>query len=135
MGIIEDSGTDRRILTEFEKYKVSYEAAIEECCYELEENKFILANIIYYYRGEIIEIKGGTITGTWNKVVKFSESPKGRVIADQYIDKIRSCSDWEELYDELHSKSTFSKHLIKQIQETMGREMPDTCGMHVLGKT
>ena len=89
-------------LNEFEKHGISFEAAIEECARELEGDTEIFEHFIVW-QCDIDDLDDQT--------VNFSESTAGRKIAEQYIEKIRSCDNWGELYDELHHTSRFQQEM------------------------
>ena len=107
---------DRQILTKFEKHGINFEAVIEYCANELEDDSRILADMIRWGYGIRGQIKDGVYMKECND---FSKSPTGRPIADMFVDNIRDCRDWQELYDELHPQSTFSKHMTKKIHKEM----------------
>ena len=118
MQIADDRNCTRKTLTEFEKYNISYETAIEYSADELENNMNTLAEVIHwYYNDDFIE-KMGT-NGKWDELLRFSKSNAGRNIADDIIDKIRNCENWEELYDEIHTGSKFNKDMKKTVMEAM----------------
>ena len=100
--IIEDENSDIQSLYQFEKHGVSYEAAIEYCAQEFEEDAVILANFIVRNLNE-------------RRALSFSESVAGRKIAEQFIEKIRSCDNWGELYEELHRSSRFHQEIVDKI--------------------
>ena len=106
MGIIRSVNSDRQTLTEFEKHGISYEAAIECCAEELEENPGVLVWFISWMY---------VIRNSKEPTVGFSKSKRGRFIADQLVEKIRNCDGWVELYDELHHSSRFQKEMKKRI--------------------
>ena len=114
MHMVKRPNTDRRVLARLEEHKINYETAIEYCARELENNTVILANIInwYYNMGDIEK-------ASWqynrNIILDFSKMDAGRAIASQFIEKIRSCENWQELYDEMHLTSKFSKDMKKKI--------------------
>ena len=113
-GISQDSNSDRQTLLEFEKHKISYEAAIEELTRELEDDVRILADIIHAYNRDDVKSHCNIVRNTWNRLVKFSTTLAGRNIADQFVDKIRRCHNWEELYDEMQGTSRFNRYIIKK---------------------
>ena len=106
MGLTNNPDTDTRILSEFEKYGISYEAAIEECVKDLEYSPIRIIHIIC--NGDI-----------WDVMVSAVKRKVCMAITDQYIDKIRSCGNWQELYDEMHQTSEFQKNMKKKIKEEM----------------
>ena len=104
MDTIEGEKSDRQILSEFEKYGISYEAAIEYCAEEIEGNTEVLACMVVSCYGDWLAIDWRCRKASDD----FSESAAGRKIAEQFIGKIRSCNDWGELYDELRLESQFN---------------------------
>ena len=95
-----------QMLNKFEKHGISFETAIERCAKELEENPGVLEFFITWDCG-------------WKKssqsAASFSESAAGRIIAGQFVEKIRSCGDWVELEDELDMSSRFRKDMYNRI--------------------
>ena len=118
MNIVNDSTSQKDILCQFEKHGISFEAAIECCCGELEENdikvfaKVIRDNVIYAWMMPNYRVD-------WNSRMDFAKSLEGRKIASQFIEKIRSCGNWGELYAELQYTSKFSKDMKNRIKEEM----------------
>ena len=111
--IIHNSDSDRQTLSEFEKHGISFETVIEKCTRELEENAETLAEVIFP-----IPTKNRTCTihvKAWDLTIHFSKSVAGRSIAEQFIEKIRNCNGWDELYDEMHSSSQFRKEMKNKI--------------------
>ena len=119
LDIIMDPRSDRQILSEFEKYGVSFEAVIEYCVEELEHDVNMLTNIMW--RGDILEsvFHPSQMLNTWSKCEDFSKSVAGRKIAEIYIEKIRICDNWGELYDEMHPTSEFIKNINNRIVEEL----------------
>ena len=114
MYIIESEDTDRNSLYQFEKYGISFEMAIEESVRGLEEDIRVLGYLVYWHLSifdEIGRINDNCIDYT---VMDFSKSVAGRNAAGQYIDAIRNCNDWGELYDLLRVTSKFQKNMEKK---------------------
>ena len=114
---------DRYSLAEFEKHGISFEAAIENSVLDLEDdNPDGLASIVYW-KYDIRELGG--INQEWNHWAcrNFAESAAGRIMAEQLVEKIRSCNNWEELYDELHMSSQFQQ----DIKSRLVREIRIDC--------
>ena len=106
----------RGVLSKFEKEGISFEAAIEECARELEQDTNTFTEVIYWFYGfcEFEEKDPENIKGF---IHSFSESEAGRTIAGQIVEKIRSCNSWEELYDELQWTSKFHKNILCRIKK------------------
>ena len=119
MRIIRGVNSDRQTLTEFEKHGISFEAAIECCASEMEHDVNMLTNIMWH--GDILESVFGTtqMLDTRSKCEDFSKSMAGRKIAEIYIEKIRICDNWGELYDEFHYTSEFIKDIKNRIVEEL----------------
>ena len=117
-GIIVDTiqsiDSSSQSLYQLEKHGISFEMAIEYCAHEFEHDISVLAYNIGNYGMPAI-MKFDSNHDGWIPLLNFSESKKGRAIAEQFIEKIRSCSNWKELCDELCKKSEFSKNLKKQL--------------------
>ena len=104
--------TGRNILFEFEKHKISFEAAIECCAYELENTTDVLASAMnwrYYSYGDFDQIC------KTDAIFAFTKSDAGRIIAGQFVEKIRSCDNWKELYDEMHQTSRFQHDMVSRM--------------------
>ena len=122
MRITNDQGSNRQTLVEFEKHGINSEMAIEECVRELEEDVNTLAHAVFMYwdREDILKYYTGK---KWDDgIFAFTKNKTGRIIADQYIEKIRSCDNWGDLYDELHHTSKFQKYMKKRIKEEMRQQ-------------
>ena len=105
-----------KTMADFENHGISFEAAVEECVRELENKADILKQIIFWF------YKVHQITGIYVETIdllRFSESVAGRKIAEQFIEKIRSCENWQELYDEMHLTSKFQKEMKNRIKKEM----------------
>ena len=105
---------DGQTLYQFEKYGVSFEAAIEYCVGEIETELTILAHIIHWQYLVWIETmpdEESNLTALFD----FSKGVTGRAIADMFTEKIRSCDNWDQLYDELHYESKFHKDMERKI--------------------
>ena len=111
---IQGSTSDLLTLTSFEKHGVGYESAIEYCAHELEHDVDTLAYVILLNR-PIRSKKTNVVKNQCDLVFKFSKSVRGRAIASQYVEKIRSCSNWEDLYDEMQLTSKFQKEMWNRI--------------------
>ena len=111
MHIIKDEGSDKQTLYQFEKYGVSFEAAIECCAWELENGVDVLARAI----SDKYRLWRALPKNIGHSEHDFSESAAGRAVADQYIEKIRSCDNWGDLYAELHPTSKFSMDINTKI--------------------
>ena len=108
--------SDIKTLMDFEGHGVSFEAAIECCANELEWNMDVITDLIYhnYYTKRVY--KNG-MDCNWDKIRAFSTGEAGRIIADQFIEKIRDCDNWEELYNEMLYTSKFTKDMKKKIMK------------------
>ena len=113
-------------VTLMEKKGLMFEAVIECCVRELEDDTGLLARV-----------------GLWDQDIwyavnppdnadanyAFSESDAGRNIAAQLIDKIRSCNDWEQLRSEMNHTSGFYQDLkVRYIKEWEQRHGPPVYG-------
>ena len=105
MYITGDQNHDRDTLTRFEEYGISYEAAVEYCIKELECSTIILAEALFW-NYHIHEIE---------KISKIPNNLAMKIIAEQFIEKIRSCDNWGELYDEMCDTSQFTKDMKKRV--------------------
>ena len=115
INISQSPRSDKNTLYQFEKHGVSFEAAIEWCATEFEENADVLADVIYWHYG-IQKVRENTVGSQFNLFSAFSESKAGRKIAVQYIEKIRCCNNWEELYEEMQMTSRFHEDMKSRIK-------------------
>ena len=116
IAIIGSEISNRDTLYQFEKHGISFEAAIECCAAELEQRAWILENIIFW----IYCIQKRPTNKYVTRVLPdYVKSVEGRKIAAQLIEKIRSCSDWGELYDELKITSKFNINIKQNITDGM----------------
>ena len=105
--IVYDSESNRESLEEFEKHKVSYEAVIEQCAAEIENDPTVLESAFFHNENN----------DDWDDIFNFLKSLRGRKIAAQYIERIRQCGGWGELYEELHPTSKFRNDMKNRIQK------------------
>ena len=118
--IIRDSSNNIQTLSQFEKQGVSFEVIIECCVRELEDDVEIFADFIW--GNNHLEGFWDTVAEkSWDDVLAFSESESGRTIAGQFIEKIRSCDNWEQLYTEMHISSKFRKDMEDKILKELKR--------------
>ena len=119
MHVINDEGSDKQTLYQFEKEGINFESAIERCAYELEYDPQLIALFIWDYVHP--EIRKFDANVTWSEMGIFSESVACRKIVEQLIDKIRSCNDWQDFYDEMQETTKFhkdvKKRMIKELKE------------------
>ena len=123
IGIIMESKSNRETLYEFEKHGITFEAVIEYCAKKFEDDFEVLENIIWDQK--MMKIAGTLNTGDRGLIGRnFSKSVTGRKIAAQYTEKIRSCGNWEELYDEMQLSSQFQKNMKSRIIREIKQQCP-----------
>ena len=107
-------------MAEMEK-TIQFEAVIEYCAEEMDENHGLLAGIIVLHYGASLK--------DWNEFVEFSNSIGGRLVAGRLVEKIRNCDDWEEFWVELQVKSQFNADIKQTITRSMKRKnlFVETC--------
>ena len=98
-------GVEATAVSELEKAGVSYEAAIEYCIGELEDNTEILERVMWWH----YNIQLGIIERR-----RFSKSVAGRKIADYIIQDMRRCNNWKDLTETM-KKSDSYRHIRNQI--------------------
>ena len=104
------------VVTNMEKQGLVYEAVIEWCVQELENKTDILEHIVYFHYN-ITRIQRKTPIAISLEVLSdFLKNDRGRSIANQLIEKIRSCDDWQDFYDEMRLTSRFNMDLKNRIQ-------------------
>ena len=106
--IVDGFSSDRQTLHQLEEHGISWEMAIEWCAWELEDQEQLVGDLICwsYNIDEILREED-----LFKKITVFSRSDAGRALAYQFIEKIRSCDNWGELYDELQLSSKFQKDM------------------------
>ena len=112
--IVSSLNSDANTLRLFEEHGISCEMIIEECAKELENDSEVLAHVIRWHCGNL-KIKSVLAIDTTDAIFLFSKSVPGRKIAEQFIEKIRSCDNWEELYDEMLLYSRFRMDVKRRI--------------------
>ena len=118
MCMVNDSEQDKNTLEKFEDYGVSFEAAIEYCIHEIEDDTEKLANIIWLYDdASDSKNRWKQIDDKWSKMCNFSASVKGREIAEEFVENIRSCTNWVQLHETMNKKSVFQKDMKQKIEE------------------
>ena len=117
IGIIQDVRSDWQSLCQLEKHGINFETAIECCIDELENRTDPLEHIISNYYN-ICEFKDDENVDVDN-LVEFSKVEAFRAATCQLVEKIRSCDDWQQLYEELHTSSTFQKGMKTRIIANM----------------
>ena len=118
--LVKISGTRRdelNPLSEFEKYNISYELVIECCVEELEEDAEVLTKALAWWYCS--EKKPGEFR--WNDTLRYSKSAHGRNTADLVVEKIRSCSNWQELHSEIDYQSVFARKITKLVKREIKR--------------
>ena len=117
--MIGSKSVDRQTLAKFEEYKVSFEAVIEECSNELEDNKIKSAEIIWHHYDITTQSTTTKVETSIRGIYDFSKSEAGRTIINEFIEKIRSCENWKELYDILHPKNKFIRDMKQRIMKAV----------------
>ena len=117
--LIGNSSQNRDTLYKIEKQGFSFEMVIEYYIRELEEDAEVFAGTIDRHYG-IRYIEDGFIT--WEELVAFSKSVAGRKIAEQLIEKIRSCDNWDDLYDEMQPTGKFHTEMKQKIKEELKQQ-------------
>ena len=116
VGIIIDPRFDRQILYQFEEHGISFETVIEECARELEEDPEVFA--WSRYRDRNSWFLGCKHTDRAH-LLAFSESVAGRKIVELVVEKIRSCDNWDDLYDEMQLTTKFNENMGKRINKEL----------------
>ena len=119
MSIARDPDSHREILSKFEDYGISYMAVIDYCTLEIRDDVDTLSNLIFVNHARTHKIKEADAENNWKRINYFSASKKGRAIAGQIVEKIKSCDNWGELYAEMHPASEFQKETRRKIKEEM----------------
>ena len=118
MDIAKDSHFGSQFLTEFEGNGITCKAAIQHSATELENNPEILAYLTLTHYC-FWEIKEDCSENDWDEILNFSKSVEGRNIAGMISEKIKSCTNWQDVYDELRPKSAFNCGMTGEIREAM----------------
>ena len=108
-------------LPQVESCKISFEAFIETCVKEIEDDVKFGFNLLWNYPTD----------SNWSQQGDFVSGRTGKMIAEQFIEKIRSCENWDELYTEMHPASMFQKEMKNKItrgvKEQIDMEMRQQC--------
>ena len=120
MDIVKGGYSHRNTLYQFEKHGISFEAAIECCVRELEYDTDAFIDFIRQYCDGMKYM--GSVADSLRGCGAFSESEIGRKIATQFVEKIRSCDDWDEFCTEMSQKSKFITYIKKKIKEEMRQQ-------------
>ena len=115
LSIINDSNSNMETLLEFEGHKINFETAIEECAYELQVHAQILMDVIWWHYDSASE---------HDACLDFSAGDRGRMIADIFIEKIRSCDDWQDLYEEMQLTSKFNRDMRNMVETELEQQCP-----------
>ena len=113
--IINDPGLQRDTLYQFEKHGISFEMVIEYCVRELECRGESLAMFMYLRHGPALPFTRNVKGNDRIAALEFSASVAGGIIMEEITEKIRSCDNWGDLYDELHHTSQFHKYIDSRI--------------------
>ena len=100
------------VIPQLEEQNIGFEAVIEECVEAMDKDDRQLVNLISWYydlymRTEIEE--GHILDG-------FAASAAGIKIREQFKDKIRDCSNWDDLRRSFNDESMFVIDMKKQIK-------------------
>ena len=95
-----------KFIESMKQHEISFEAAVETCNTELENTTKTFEDILYWY----FHIKNVP-----NASTKYSKSEAGITMAEEIIEKIRDCGDWEGFYDGMNEKSDFYMKMKKKI--------------------
>ena len=117
--IISDYRSDRQTLYQFEEHGISWEMAIEECIRELEEDTKMFGESTYWHNNK--GVTGNKYVDLDSRIA-FSESVAGRKIVRLVVEKIRSCDNWDDLYDEMQLTTKFHKDMRKRINKELKKQ-------------
>ena len=115
MSIIDDLKFNVQTLYQLEVHGISFEMVIENCVDGLENNVGVLADYIWGDNCRNSDWIATIGDSSWDQVLVFSKSVAGRNIAEQFIEKIRSCDDWQQLCEEMRLTSRFSRDMRQKI--------------------
>ena len=96
----------KEFVDEMQKHGISYESVIETCAEEIEHNNGVFANIAAFHYKALKTHDDSKI---------FSKSVAGRRIADEIIERMRQCENWQELYSIMIKESETSKDIRNKI--------------------
>ena len=92
---------------------------IEHCAGELEDTQSILECIFWWHLDLWKKQNGKRMNYSAGISLDFAANKVDRKFRDQYVDKIRSCDNWEELYDEFHHTSRFYRDMKSGIEKEL----------------
>ena len=114
----------KKIVDWFKSNHVSFEAVIEQCIQELEDDhpaarlNMIEAHYPWSHSNELGFFNVEQWGGAWGKIIsQFSKTSAGRWIADQYVEKLRTCRNWNMFTDTLDMKGVFQQEMKQKIRE------------------
>ena len=110
MSVVDSASSDKNTLPKLEGYGISFEALIEQCCKELEDGHQVLADVISW-RYFNYKTKTTDQNKNWDKIHNFTKTPEGKMVTEQFAEKIRDCENWEELFYEMRTDSKFSQDI------------------------
>ena len=103
------------VLPQLKKHGISFEAVIEYCVTELEEQNTLRENIVSWHFNVYMEIE----YDDKNSKIKYETSQETLQIREQIIEEMRNCSDWDDLRRSFNEESRFSKDMKEQIKKQM----------------
>ena len=124
--IIRDSDSSMDTLYQFEKHGISWEMAVECFAHELEYNDNTALSHTIYWCHDILKFEEMITEKTLERIDGFSASPTGRSIAEMYVDTVRNCDNWEQLYLQMHPTSRFQKEMESMVVREIKRVMPQS---------
>ena len=119
MSAVVHHGAWDKAVSDMKSQGFTYESVIERCARELEGNSYVLADFMY---GHYNFKRRGTITlpekaSIHDACLDFSESVRGRMIADQIVEKIRDCNNWGELHQIMEKSGKFGTDMKRRIRK------------------
>ena len=122
LGLIRDDDWNYwdEALSKMKNLKFQFEAVIDTCATELEDSDIIFERILQDHYD--IGIHPAILH-------EFVTSNSGLELKQNLVVKIRNCTTWKKLHDEMRLESEFNKNIKKQIKQIMkntaGRTLAD----------
>ena len=95
-------------LDEFEKWGITYEAFIEQCVMELEEDSVVFQTMENWeycdnYTNDRVRLD-------------VANTPAAAEIISDMVDHIRDCNDWEDFFELINPESDFSTYIAEELK-------------------
>ena len=119
--VIDSPRTDKNTLFQFEAFGVNYESFTVACSDILKNDPVgSLCRVLFFHYGMcnyLTDMPNGQSERRHDLIFRLLKSRLGKIYADILVEKIRSCDNWDDLYEEMHHTSKFHKYMRGRIEE------------------